>query len=191
MIDKVEVGKKYRLIDKEGYLSYDHNSVYNANVLGGCFDENLCVVVDEVNHNGWGMISGEYVISRGEFRFFELVEEDAQDEEPKVITPETQVTITTTYGELARVYYILGFSNGMSHGTCLWNLAASLLGDKDLTIYDAHRPEIGRIDYNSVQKKWESLFFKSKEQQEKELAIKQKQSMIAQLQKEIQELGGA
>ena len=35
-----------------------------------------------------------------------------ENKEPKVITPETEVTITTTYGELAQVYFVMGVVTG-------------------------------------------------------------------------------
>lgn len=194
MIDKVESGKKYRLIDKEGYASSPKYGSVNRQLLvdKDVFDENMCVVIQYVA-NGCGMTDGALVISPTEYRLFELVEEnEMQPEEPKIITPETEVTIviTTTYGELARVYYVMGRVNGKQRGQALFATVANVLGDSNRSIYWENEPDHPIIDYRSVQEKWESLFFKSKEQQEKELAIKQKRDMITKLQKEIQELGG-
>ena len=41
------------------------------------------------------------------------------------------------------------------------------------------------IDYEEHQEDWEALFFKSKEQQEKELVINHKLKLIEELKKEI------
>lgn len=191
MIDMVEVGKKYRLIDKDGWLNYGGNSCHNASLLRrGVFDSDNCVIIDQLDGRGCGLVNYDVVISAKEFPFFELVEENEMGhEEPKIITPETEVTITTTYGELARVYYVMGAANGATH-KILWGKVADLLGDSDHSIYWGNKPKHSFINYFTVQEKWESLFFKSKEQQEKELAIKQKRDMIAQLEKEIEQLGG-
>lgn len=192
MIDKVESGKKYRLIDKEGYASSPKYGSANRQLLvdKDVFDENMCVVIQYVA-NGCGMTDGALVISPPEYRLFELVEEnEMQPKEPKIITPETEVTITTTYGELARIYYALGDVNGKTRGKDVWTVVGDTLGDLGHSIYFGNEPNLPTVDYTSIQEKWESLFFKSREQQEKELAIKQKRDMIAKLQKEIQELGG-
>ena len=44
MINEIEVGKKYRLIDKEGYMSSKYNGNYNRRLLAtvGVFDV-ICV----------------------------------------------------------------------------------------------------------------------------------------------------
>lgn len=186
MINKVEVGKKYRLINIRGFLNYGDNSYYNASLIKrGVFDSDNCVVIDKLDGCGWGMVNSHIVISAREFPFFELVEE-----KPKTITPETEVTITTTYGELAGVYYVMGNVNGKVRGKMFWSIVGELLGDSDNRIFWENEPNQPLINYQPVQEEWESLFFKSKEQQEKELAIKQKRDMIAELEKEIKELGG-
>lgn len=191
MIDKVEVGKKYRLINKEGWLTYGDNSQYNTGLIKrGVFDSDGCVVIDKVHHVNYGFVGGNVVISAKEFPFFELVEENTKSEEPKIITPETEVTITTTYGELAKVYYVMGNVIDKKCSRMLWATVADILGDSNRSIYRENVPNNPMIDYRPVQKEWESLFFKSKEQQEKEVVIKQKRDMIAKLEKEIKELGG-
>ena len=192
MIDKVEVGKKYRLIDKEGYVSHSKNSYFNRRLVDNkdIFDENLCVVITYVT-NGHGRVHGNSVISPNEYHLFALVEENEMDaKEPKTITPETEVTITTTYGELAKAYYVMGMASGKTRGKLLWATAGDLLGDSNRSIYRENPSGQERIviQYRSVQEEWESLFFKSKEQQEKEIAIEQRRKMIAQLEKEIGEL---
>ena len=191
MIDRLEVGKKYRLIDKEGYMSCKGNRNYNRQLLADrdVFDENACVVITTVLEGYGGRVGLDCVISPDEYRWFELVNEDnMENEEQKVITPETEVTITTTYGELARAYFVMGAVTGRR--ATLWKTVGDLLGDNSRSIYTEFNPvtNIMIIDYEVHQEDWEALFFKPKEQQEKELAIKQKREMIAELEKEIMRL---
>lgn len=185
MIDKVEVGKKYRLINKEGYVSHPLLGNYNRQLIADkdIFDENICVVISRVNR-GCGISNGVEVISTNEYHLFELVEENVMNsKEPKVITPETEVTITTTYGELARAYYVMGKANGKIHGNSLWTDISNLLGDTNRTIYWKNEPEHPTINYHLIQEEWESQIFRTKE-----IAIKQKRKMIAQLEEEIKQL---
>ena len=195
MIDEIEVGKKYRLIDKEAYTSCHMHSAYNRRLLKDkhIFDENMCVVITHVDSD-YGISHDMNVIAPSEYHLFELVEEEKEDvkvsEKPKTITPETEVTVTTTYGELARAYYVMGNVNGKVHGELLWSIIGNLLGDSSRSIYFANEPKDQSIDYRSVQEKWESLFFKSKEQQEKEMVINEKRALIAKLENEIKELEG-
>ena len=76
MIDKVEVGKKYRLINKEGYVSDTPHGWYNRKLLTATtiFDENMCVVIERVG-NKHGVVNGEVVITPAHYPLFELVEE--------------------------------------------------------------------------------------------------------------------
>ena len=190
MIDKVEVGKKYRLIDKEAYTSCHMHGAYNRHLLTNknVFDENMCVVISHVDSD-CGISHDLNVIAPSEYYLFELVEEnEIQSKEPKIITPETEVTITTTYGELAMAYCVVGRVTREARSKPLWAIIGDILGDSDNLIYAMNRPDFPTINYVSVQKQWESLFFKSKQEQEKELAIKEKLAMIAKLEKEIEEL---
>lgn len=77
MIDKVEVGKKYRLIDKEAYLSSHPN---NSKILAsGIFDDNLCVVINSTRngHAYHESCSVNSIISPDEYKCFELVKAPA------------------------------------------------------------------------------------------------------------------
>jgi hypothetical protein len=73
MIDKLEAGKTYRLIDKEGYLSEtDRDYIYNKHF------KDDCVTIDLVTSCGQGDIRGEdewWIITEPEYKFFELVDE--------------------------------------------------------------------------------------------------------------------
>lgn len=193
MIDKVEAGKKYRLIDAHAYVNDSRSRAYNKIIIEkGYFDVGLCVVIDEVNEDGYGKSSGEYIISQDEREFFELVEENDEVQEPKEVTPETEVTITITYGELLRAYCVMGGVNGPSTDKDLFFIAGNLLDDKDRSkyrkIHSIANTLPALINYNSIREEWESLFFKSKEQRKKEIAIEQKRKMIAELEQEIKQL---
>lgn len=184
MIYEIEEGKKYRLIDVEGFVTFKGQAEYNRRLLSNkdVFDENLCVVITTEGGGFGGNDEKKYIISPDEYHLFELV-----NEEPKVITPETKVTITTTYGELVRAYFVMGSVTGRSGEATLWKTAGSLLGDESRINYTNFNPvaDLVVVDYAKYQEDWEALFFKSKEQQEKELVIKQKREMIAELEKEI------
>jgi hypothetical protein len=73
MIDKLEAGKTYRLIDKAGYL----DSAESREYLYNKYFKNDCVKVDLVTNFGEGDITGEnyYVITKDEYKFFELIQE--------------------------------------------------------------------------------------------------------------------
>ena len=75
MIDKVQLGKKYRLIDVECFLG-GLNPIYNRHLLdAGVFDSEDCVVIDEVD-DGLGYCWGIPVIHKDEYKYFELIEEN-------------------------------------------------------------------------------------------------------------------
>lgn len=190
MINEIEVGKKYRLIDKKGYVTCKGGGNYNRRLLKNknVFDENMCVVITTEHQGYGGTEEKEYVIAPNEYHLFELVDEDSmENKEPKVITPETEVTITTTYGELARAYFVMGSVTGRRGEATLWKAIGNLLGDKSRSNYTKFNPvaDLMVIDYAKYQEDWEALFFKSKEQQEKELVINHKLKLIEELKKEI------
>lgn len=75
MIDKVEAGKTYRLIDKQGYFDayFKNRGLYDNH-----FTEDGTIRIDSVIDNGRGMLMGvsTVIITKEEFKFFELVGED-------------------------------------------------------------------------------------------------------------------
>ena len=76
MIDKLEAGKTYRLIDKEGYLSEtDRDYIFEKHF------KNYCVKIDSVTIHGQGDIDGEeayFIITESEYEYFELVDNPPQ-----------------------------------------------------------------------------------------------------------------
>ena len=74
MIDKLEAGKTYRLIDNESYFGCSNN---NLNLYNLYFTNN-CITIDSVDPWGYGLIdkcTDWCVITNDEFAYFELVPE--------------------------------------------------------------------------------------------------------------------
>lgn len=78
MINEIEVGKKYRLIDKEGFVTFKGSEDYNRRLLNdkNVFDENTCVVITVECGGFGGNDAKKYIISPNEYHLFELVGED-------------------------------------------------------------------------------------------------------------------
>lgn len=78
MIDEIEVGKKYRLIDVEGFVTFKGHAEYNRRLLSNkdVFDENLCVVITTEGEGYGGNDEKTHIISPNEYHLFELVGED-------------------------------------------------------------------------------------------------------------------
>lgn len=73
MIDKLEVGVKYKLEDVSGYINSHH---INEKMINRFLTDEGCFILDTVEHNGNGNIDGYTVIGKknGEFRFFSKYE---------------------------------------------------------------------------------------------------------------------
>lgn len=117
------------------------------------------------------------------------------EEQVKQIKPEDEITITTTYGELARIYAILGNANGADYGKSLWKIASEAFNDsweetrnKKFWEFDKTNKlkEQDVLDYRLYQKEWEKLLFNQKS--EKDLKIEELEKTIAEAQKQLQEL---
>lgn len=82
MINEIEVGKKYRLIDIEGFMTCKGNGNYNRRLLNdkNVFDENMCVVITTERGGCGGTDEFEYIILPNEYHLFELVGEDNEQE---------------------------------------------------------------------------------------------------------------
>lgn len=105
-------------------------------------------------------------------------------------SPEDLVTITTTYGELAKAYAVFGTTNGHPYGESLFGIARGIL-DPEQKIYDQFfyvedEPE-QREDYVSYQEDWLKVLFKEySNNKEKQEIINQ----IETLQTRLKELEG-
>ena len=185
MIDKIEAGKTYRLIDKEGYIEKcEANLIFYM----GLFQED-CIKIERVGEKGEGLVSNDLpgvtdvAISRCEYKYFELVED-----KPKPIRPEDEVTITTTYGDLARAYALLGRAKGKTFGDeSLFSKIAVLIDPYGEKYDNFNFPDDAyMLDYYSYQQKWLDTLFPQKTEQE--VAIEEKQKEIDRLEKEIKEL---
>lgn len=69
MITKLKANTKYRLIDKQGYIDSHFN---NADFLRR-FYINDHYLMQEISHQGAGIINGSYIMNDREFKFFEEV----------------------------------------------------------------------------------------------------------------------
>jgi hypothetical protein len=74
MIDKLEVGKTYRLIHKVGYFN---NRYFNQQHYDHLFEKG-CITLDKVHIQGGGMCKMRNVISTYEYKFFELVKDTGE-----------------------------------------------------------------------------------------------------------------
>lgn len=82
MINEIEVGKKYHLIDIEGFVTCKTHGNYNQRLLNdkNVFDENMCVIITTEHEGCGGTDEKEYIILPNEYHFFELVGEDNEQE---------------------------------------------------------------------------------------------------------------
>ena len=80
MIDKVEVGKTYRLIDKDGYFNF---SSQNKELYERCFDGDKITIEGLYDGGDEGVVDGWIVIIPDEFKYFELTEDDKPEPNAK------------------------------------------------------------------------------------------------------------
>jgi hypothetical protein len=72
MVDKLEAGKTYKLVDKYTYLTRLNEC--NADVYSKCFKDDKVTLDSILNGNGFvNGYNGSSVISNGEYTLFELV----------------------------------------------------------------------------------------------------------------------
>lgn len=118
MIDRVEAGKKYRLIDKESYVTGHNNAYFNYRLLTDkdIFDENMCVVIQYVD-KGYGKVDRKAVISPNEYHMFELVEEYADRAQSQITSLYTVGRVLKPYGDHIGYSIIVHMSD--SHATLL------------------------------------------------------------------------
>lgn len=107
------------------------------------------------------------------------------------IRPEDEVTITTTYGELARVYAVMGHVNGKDFSKTLWQISKEMLSDTTHDIYDEHlntKDVYEVIDYSEYQEKWINALFNKKTEQQ--LQIEALEETIRKAAEQIKKLKG-
>lgn len=82
MINEFVEGKKYRLIDVEGFVTCKNNGNYNRRLLNdkSIFDEDMCVVITMWVYGCGGTDEKAYIILPNEYHLFELVEDDNEQE---------------------------------------------------------------------------------------------------------------
>lgn len=116
-----------------------------------------------------------------------------EDIEHYDIQPEEQVTITTTYGELAKVYAILGRVRSVdciSNPHSLWNISMNLLDPNavkrnSFPQYKSMLDDSQVLGYSSYQKEWlEHLFEESRVQRE----IRELEETITKAQEQLKTL---
>lgn len=163
-LTKLEAGKTYVFKDDETKQAYLCGSYKNLEYFKNRYSEGF--ILEYVNNYSSGIIDGESVIGADELHLFKLKEEPMQN-----IKPEDEVTITTTYGELARVYAVLGNVNGLGYGEHLWHQLVEIL-DPEEKVYNGlvcSKKEEELMDYASYQKEWLNALFPQETDQQKQI----------------------
>lgn len=106
-----------------------------------------------------------------------------------------EVTITTTYGELARAYAVLGKVNGYDLGDCLWLTVEASIRQVSAGCSEAYtesiwpKSDIEVIPYRRYQQEWlEALF--GEQVSEKQKQIKELEAKAEELLEKVRELKG-
>jgi hypothetical protein len=102
-LTKLEAGKTYVFKDELACILWSDIDE-NDYIRSEFYDDGFAI--DEV-YDGDGYIWDNCIIIADELKYFKLKEEETMHQ-PKHIRPEDEVTITTTYGELAVALYFLG-----------------------------------------------------------------------------------
>lgn len=105
----------------------------------------------------------------------------------KKIKPEDSVTITTTYGELAAAYAILGRENGETIGSKSLFRAISELIDPNQKVYrEQYDAMLNSPDYYTFQPQWLAALFSQETEQQKQ--IKELEATIKKASEQLSEL---
>lgn len=152
-LTKLEVGKTY--VFKDGEAKEDWLSGYSANKQLHDSLYNNGFTLEYVYKDIQGEIGQRIVIGSDELKYFKLKEETMQ--QPKHIRPEDEVTITTTYGELAKVLILLAKANGKHRGN-LFDVLRNLFGIKG-ACSDMIKGKLPTIDYVKVEQEWLAELF--------------------------------
>lgn len=151
-LTKLEAGKTYVFKDEL------------ACIIWSDIDENDCIrsvfyddgfIIDEV-YEGDGYICDNCIIIMKELQYFKLKEEETV-QQPEYIRPEDEVTITTTYGELAVALTLLGeVSSESNEGLTLYERILELFDVKYLNL-----PEVvgKNINFHEVKDEVYAILF--------------------------------
>lgn len=173
---------KFKDGDKVRVVSAQLKSYWYADLIG----KEFIIINNNTNSFGWNIKghSGYYLRECD----IELVKDN------KKISPEDEVTITTTYGELAKVYAVMGCVNGKDYGKNIFNTVANIL-DPSQSRYDnviyTKIPKTARLEYVEYQDKWIKALFgeqESEEEKAKALKIKELEESINNAKKQLEEL---
>ena len=109
----------------------------------------------------------------------------------KNVLPTDSITITTTYGELAKVYAVVGRMNGEDFGESLFYIISNLMDEDDKALDSNIRPDSWKDlgNYYSYQKQWlEAIFPACKQKTEAQLKLEELQRTIEDAQRQIEQL---
>jgi hypothetical protein len=109
----------------------------------------------------------------------------------KNVLPTDSITITTTYGELAKAYAVIGRMNGEDFGENLFSTISKLMDEGDKVLDSNIRPDSWKDlgNYYSYQKQWlEAIFPAYKQKTEAQLKLEELQKTIEDAQRQIEQL---
>ena len=161
-LTKLEVGKTYVFKDDVARGSYLAGNCCNTQYCEEFYSQGFKLDNVETSHYKsyvYGMVSGAVVIDKDEIKYFKLKEENVMP-----IKPEDEVTITTTYRELAVCYAVLGKIHQGGNEESLWSKLKGIL-DPEQKVYNAliYEKDFYKIvKYNEYSSVWESLLFPQK-----------------------------
>lgn len=98
-IEEIEVGKTYKLIDKEGFIAADEDNITIVPLL----EEDDTFVVEEIGKLGGAQIKDCVIMYFDEREFFEEVEVPSEDDINPLIEPPGDIESEgVVFGELSR-----------------------------------------------------------------------------------------
>lgn len=181
---KLVAGKTYVLKDEESKQDYFSSNSVNLWCMENYYQDGFKLEVVDVFGNG--VVSEYIVMLADEIKYFKLKEENVMP-----IKPEDEVTITTTYRELAMVYAILG-KTAPAGRSSIFNQVSNLLDPTcakySEVIYPITNPQ-GILNYYKYQAKWEGVLFGAQETQQ-QIQIRELREQAEALLQKAKELEG-
>lgn len=150
---KLEAGKTYVFKDELACILWSDIDE-NDYIRSEFYDDGFAI--DEV-YEGDGYIWDNCIIIADELKYFKLKEEETM-QQPKHLRPEDEVMITTTYGELAKVYLLVAKSNGHA-GFGTFEKCKQLFGDKDGDKLDQIYHKFSIDNYCGIESEWLKILF--------------------------------